>query len=665
MHDMGVSPGDRWDSLGRLWERATAGRDVAANPTGHGTFWPQAPAAPGVDEAALWLESGLAAAAGPQRILFLVGGPGSGKSHTASRIVRGLPELSRTEDGLAHRTYRYKAGPRELLLVNDATIGSEVHQVGALAGDLSDALTAGWHLLACVNRGIVVEELAAVSSSPRDIAAQLISWLHDGQVDSGSFLPRLVPLTSSAFLRTAQVEFIGRKVEVVCVLMDACSLLESRPSVTLQEGEATTSFKAAYYRVSRIDKRPDVPEESIPAATLLREVISTVQSARTGADAQLPVDPVAANLVSLSHPNTRANLLTVLRAAEIVAGKRLTYREVWGAASRCIVGNLTDRINAADLRAELWALQPGDVEPIERFSRLSRLADLRYSQAIFGVTSEGWMGNPVTRLTRHVDPARDAIPGRHDPSDPGGWATPVVDAFAAGGHAESPLESLLRDLPPDDGLHDTVTDFDRAVDLAFAAATTQARPKDRVREAMTAWYGSYLLRLYAVSNGIPAFCREVHQWTLAWSTSPSLPDRLKSQLSTLLLPRRNPDSPTASFLLPVYDSRTAPILGAPAEPRLAIRGKSVDLSTETDGDSLVLVLRDAGHDVARIECDFAMMREALSCAEGHVGTTEYTDSATPRLERVRAARLAPARLADAQYCLVVGDTEEAVTVEAP
>jgi hypothetical protein len=331
--------------------------------------------------------------------------------------------------------------------------------------------------------------------------------------------------------------------------------------------------------------------------------------------------------------------------------------------SRCIVGDLTDRINSAELREELSGLQPIEDTPSERFSQLRRLADLRYSQAIFGVSSVDWIGNPVTRLTRPVDPVRDAIPGRHNPTESGGWATPVVDAFAAGGHAESPLNSLILDLPDGDALREAVTDFDWAIDSAFIAATTQAMLDDRDREKMTAWYGGYLLRLYAVSNGIPAFYREVYQWTQAWGLAPDLPNELRSQLFTLLLPRRNPDDPTSSFLLPIYDSHTVPILGSPTEPRLAIKGGHPELSTEKNGDSFVLLLRDAGFVVARIECDFAMIREALSCAKGHVGITEYADSATPRLERVRAARLAPARLAAAQFCLVVGDNERVVTVE--
>ena len=133
-------------------------------------------------------------------------------------------------------------------------------------------------------------------------------------------------------------------------------------------------------------------------------------------------------------------------------------------------------------------------------------------------------------------------------------------------------------------------------------------------------------------------------------------------MATLLLPRRNPDENQSSYLLPLFDSRTVPIQGSVPEPRLAIRGDSVEVSAETMGDAVQVVLKKDGSEAARIECDFPLVREALSCSEGHLGITEFTHSASPRLERLRASQLVPRMLEKAELCVVHGDSETVVKV---
>jgi len=95
-----------WDSIKLLWERATGGGDVAADPAAWRPSWPPAPPAPAVAEFLSWLSDGLLGVT--QRMVFLVGGPGAGKSHAAAGLVRELDLVSRPSDGLASRRYLFE-----------------------------------------------------------------------------------------------------------------------------------------------------------------------------------------------------------------------------------------------------------------------------------------------------------------------------------------------------------------------------------------------------------------------------------------------------------------------------------------------------------------------------------------------------------------------------
>jgi hypothetical protein len=207
-----------------------------------------------------------------------------------------------------------------------------------------------------------------------------------------------------------------------------------------------------------------------------------------------------------------------------------------------------------------------------------------------------------------------------------------------------------------------VSEFDRNIDSIYMRLRQGEGVKEPDLNLATNWYGTYLLRLYAVSNGIPAFHREVSEWTKIWFSKPALPTSLEGPLATLLLPRRDPNSPRANYLLPLLDSRTVPIQNEEAEARLAIRGESAEVSVETIGDTAAALLTKNGREVGKIECDFPLIREALSCANGHLGITEFTHSVSPRLERFRASQLLADSVSNAQLCVVTRRGEDTVKV---
>lgn len=665
-----------WHALGELWDRTTGGSDVAAKPTtDDGSTLPTAPRPAGVEEACAWFKSGLTRDSLP-RFLFLVGGPGAGKSHATAEIVAGLDPIEVPDDGLAHRSYRYKAGRRELLLINDATIGSTEHRRNPLTKETDASVRAGMHFVACVNRGVLVEEAASIHATPTfdySPGQALLSWLAGHAPEESNW--NVQTDCDEPYLRAGHL-FDGPNMvaSVLVVYVDVCSLLERRPKVVITSStEGGTLFAAEPYQIADFAKRTSM-DVITPAGALFSKVIDYVSPRDSSDGIEVLMDPIRANIESLRSARVRAGIMTVVRGAELSSGQRMTFREVWGTVTRCVLGDAPDQIARDDLRALITRLQPKNVDPVLRFKDLQLLAGLRFSQAIFGgrnPESQSFdpLGNPITKLTHFVDPMRDAIPGRYDRTWNSGWATPLADSFAGPVTNGSPLESLeedLKSLEEDinsrDPFCEALTEFDRTVDRAFVDAMHSTKIRDKDRYAFISWYGGYLGRLYALANGIPAFRPQIAAWTQAWYLSPNLPDELGFGLRTLLRPKRKPGDIESASLIPILASRTDPIVGVQSEPKLALKTGDVEMKTFRDSEALFLILSEQGKEISRMPLDFPLVREALACGHEHAGVTEMTDVTSPRLERFRAARLIPAQLNQANYRVVVGNSDYSMNV---
>jgi hypothetical protein len=345
----------------------------------------------------------------------------------------------------------------------------------------------------------------------------------------------------------------------------------------------------------------------------------------------------------------------------------MTYRELWGFLTRALVGDAPSRMPREHLGEFVMANQPSGLGVEEDFECMRILSALRFNQSIFGAgersaAPDGSMRDPVLKLLIPVDPVSDAVPGSN-PDAPGeGWATRISDAFGVHASDGTPLQSLLDSAAADGPLHAVVTDFDRRLDEAFCQLLQSPHLKDEKRLEATGWYGAYLTRLYAVSHGICAFRREVDMLIRTWVQSPHLPDDLKSPLRTLIRPKRNPTE-SGSSLLPLFDSRTEPITGRTATPKLAVRVREPELSTDRQGqgEQVLLVIGTDGTTMSRVALDFPLIREALACVDDHIGVTDLIDVTAPRLERVRASRLLSSHLHGAEFCLADGDREVQIT----
>lgn len=656
-------PQDFWNSLGRLWDRSTGGSDVAARPDAPAdTYWPVAPRAAGLDEACQWFTDGLAETKLP-RYLFLVGGPGAGKSHAASEIVNPLLNRGPEPDGLAHRKYMYSVGERTLVLVNDATIGS-IQAGRSLAVDVDGVIAEDAHLVACVNRGVLIEEL---SDADQDSLAgrTVLDWVN-GRSSQEDGPWAVLPTKGSAIIRSGTlVGPSGPAAAMVAVFVDVCSLFEQSIVVDgVANSHSVPEFSGGKYNVEDYANRGSM--STSPGASLLEMVIGRLSVPEPLVDSDT-LNPIAANLESLTKGGVRAGLVSIFRAAEIVSSQRMTYREVWGAIARSIVGGLPGEIERETIHDFIAENQPASGDPVKRFHQAQALASLRFTQAIFGAGrfTSAVSTDPVVRLLATVDPVRDALPGDFTGDWSSGWSTAVSDALA-GSSSVSPLSTLCGGLPADDPFQSVVTSFDWNIDELFMRATGVPNLKDRTRYSLIAWYGAYLLRLYAVSNGIPAFRPEVVVWTRAWTMSPNLPGELSGSLAALLRPLRDPTDSQASSLIPLFESRTTPISGNANTAKLALKAEVISMKTSTDFEAILLELDELGKKVPPVILDFSLVREALASGAGYAGITELSDATSPRLERFRAARLVAEQLRDGQrFRIVAGESEEPITVKGP
>ena len=149
------------------------------------------------------------------------------------------------------------------------------------------------------------------------------------------------------------------------------------------------------------------------------------------------------------------------------------------------------------------------------------------------------------------------------------------------------------------------------------------------------------MRLYATAHGIPAHAAAFGRWTEAWDEAhenPKFPGPLRNELEALLRPGYQDDDAGRLFL-PVFDSRTVPLVDEVPEPTLVRTPLTSPFRWRTDGDFLFLVLTLDDRRSIEIDFDFPMLREAMSCKDGFPGLTEGSHRAAPRLERFRSAML--------------------------
>lgn len=614
----------------------------------------QALPAAGVKELIDWMRNHLEG--GPKSrtplMAYLVGGPGGGKSAAAAQVVQGLAPLG-PESPLAERSYRYASPAGNLTVINDATIPKQANK-GSLAHDIDEAASAGENLLACVNRGVIVDDLGraqrdASSGEEQTAGVTVLRWLAQpfGQDPRSDPSDRWCIRSDSgepwSFLRSGSLKRSGEHVaQLLVVFLDECSLLEVRPETTLSESGPV----AGEYSVARFDALE--PTSNSSGYDLLSKILELASQHQDPLGAGS--NPVTANIASLTHERIRRNFLHILRAAEIIGERRFSYRDLWAVYSRALLGSLVshDSIDSASTSMEVDMEVAGNnaYHPTKRWASAQRLGQLRFFMSVFAPTSgtEGPTSvfDQLASMVRTADPASDAPLGHLDKDAPSrsGWATPVYDAFSVIGKESSPLNLLRPDLDPD--LKNVVGPLETIIDRAYQSLQTSSNADlEDDRRRASQWYGRYLLRLYAVSKGIPALYNEVTTWSRAWRTSKNdgtLNETLTGGLTSLLNPRRSESQRDTSYV-PTFASRAEPVTSTTTHPILVTQLGDMQFRTRVEGERIWVHVADQSSDAGKIALDLDLIRLILTVSGQHSGITEMSSTISPRLERIRSARL--------------------------
>jgi hypothetical protein len=639
--------------------------------------------------------------------VFLVGGPGNGKSEALRALaqalgvqlptrVPGQPVPRVLPDTWPNAGQRLASG-LEVAFVNDASIPrSDAVGTTSLFRDVQGSLSRLLDqcqpvaLFANVNRGILVEEANALASFsqavPRDdLAKSVIQWLaappSSLSVVAGNGARTTVPVNPLApqygqFHIQLPSGTSITNIVVHVVFLDTLSLLEPAPRVAGHAVNfAVTPPGVAPYRTLGMLLSTDAPRDATTAGKLVAQFTTDARWAggacRSGPAGALcdahAICPFAQNARWLQDDALRNRYLDTLRAAEIAAGRRFTYRDMLGHVSLTILGQPEEKwlghAHPCDWAAEQnRALQAGDksatvsllshriysnlftVTASESGSR--RLERERVGSTLFGAlkaraerTGESPRLQAFERAFHDIDPARDT-----DPWD--GVRTRVLDAVesldvrfpsdelagwaelpeAANSGIEAALDQVLRE--------ELATEHESG----SRAAANRARFLRRWRAIQLSRHVGLALGRVTNGDAIQAWLAE-HENALRSGNRMPLGDGIYH----LVLPR---GIGGRAFLAPLRPRTYSITNDLPPNTLLVPLGLSdLSLVIVPHGDTMLAEVqasrtreRLAPSVLASLVVDLAVAREAMLHADGNMRPfTEIGYTAFARIERARAS----------------------------
>lgn len=639
-----------------IYGRGFGGETAVVVPGALDDQLPSAKPAAGVIETCDYLLDSLRGSGAPVWV-FLIGGPGNGKSHVLNQVLNRLNlKMTSMQGGLAPRSELLDLKSSSLLVVNDASIRPSETTANGGPGDLAQDLQMLFSdskkgkrtsALVCINRGILIEELSRVP----DLAAwkqerDLLEWLNsdyeyrDSEEDC-----------SGDFFKIRKIG-VDNPTQIMGVFLDRLSLLEKQP-LSIDADKSRFENYQVLFLADRARLRS-------PAGELLENLVGRDKFEGAECDG-CPAQhrcPFLANARSIRSNAIRLGILDTVRASEVVSGHLSTYRDLWALFAALVIGG--DRQEFSSDHPCKWVLDTDAAIGEDDYSDKEKLLDLgrqRFYEAIYPSQTElmiegvagGWTEIPpaVERL-RTVDPALDSCTP---------WAEAVDAATEAVAFKQLPLESIVEDNP---GFSDAIAPLDQKIGkMMVAQLIGDSEDYSEVdRRRILRWRGLSLYRHFGFAMGHPAHETTVRQWLqlrrVASNKERDLPlGPLQAALNQLILPTSEHDP--RYCLLPIFEPRVEPLAQVAEKAKWCQALQAAALvrwRIYARGDGLWLRLWVAGRDrpVSEFPLDFSLCREALAqCVENSFnerdcmpGFTERRSTVSPRLERVRASFLAAA-----------------------
>jgi hypothetical protein len=639
--------------------------------------------------------------------VFLIGGPGNGKSEAMRDLahkldiqlpprLKGQPVPRALPQEWPQAQHVLPSG-LEITFVNDASIPRpDALQIGpnSLFLDVKDCLTRivktsnSLALFANVNRGILVEEADAILAfSPtnpiEELAKLAIQWLASPHVTtptsmlSGARLTIAVPTKPvSPYYGQIKLELPNtlcpRIVVIHVVFLDTLSLLEPAPGAVRCVDLSVGPPHVAEYRTLGTLVSNETPRDNTTAGKLVGRLVESTNwqsgSCRDAQTGELCAAhsrcPFAQNARWLQDQTLRNRYLDTMRAAEIAAGRRFTYRDLLGHLSLTLLGQPEDQWLGGTHPCQ-WSAQQVQSLNAGSKSKVVALALHRIYSSLFTVTE----GLTSRRFEDAVaDTTYKALKDRFGRRA----ESPRLRAFERAFHDIDPA----RDTNSWDGLRVRAMDAVEALDIRspFAAPMGQGLPAAATSEIelvldqvlreelaqehqsgtrvgskrgrfLRRWRAIELLRHIGLANGHVNNGHAIQVWLSEHENALRNGERmiLGDGIYHLVLPRG--DS-TQAFLAPLRP-RTHAITGdLPNKSVLVPLGLSdLSLVITAYGDAMLAEVQVSRNRerlppvvLAILAVDLAIAREAILHADGNMRPfTEIGYTAFARIERARAS----------------------------
>lgn len=644
-----------------ILERSFGGLGTAVSPVSARSEagWPDGPSSPIAREACAALATACNGGAGPNDprcMVFLVGGAGNGKSKLAADAVGNVDgTLQGDASEFAQRTYAYElAAGGCLRVINDATIPPADKHVAPLVRDLSDVINSGDHLLACINRGVLISETGITEPKGGTpamlLASKIANWL----------LSSVPPESDAEGLRLeirAETKAVGhyriaelwrddiKRAVIHVVYMDQASLLEQWVEAELDSVDYRSPLP-----VGSIDVTPILSSDRRSNETAFEACLLGAARAYDGCAELDLLDPVGANAASLSRANVARGWCSLMRGAEVISGTHFTYRELWALCAHSVIGPVTSEgLNALSswVEGHVRAVRTADAE--NRLSSLLSLGSIRSHMLLFDagnrvtvrsdeMESYSWptTESEALRSIRLADPLRN-----FGPSD-GAEAIALTEHLAGIEEGRLPGAELAE---MDELVADYWMELDGEIETAIRAELDPGNDMSSLKKRnwLLGWYGRYMYRLVGLARGFPAHCSVVDEWQRAWQDA-SRQQRLSHELGEAVLdivatPSGRGAESFFTFMQPRVDAGD----GAVERVLVALPRNRFIVRASTEGDRVELRIDqgESGGDLSPTitTLDFHLLREAIARRNGH-GFTDSLMLIEPRIERTRASLVA-------------------------
>lgn len=306
--------------------------------------------------------------------VFLVGGPGNGKTEAAEFFLRKLYDDVPTPEPKVggHLVFRHPVSEtiKGVVVVEDAT---EL-PAGAFKSDVLEFVLRSKKVscykdfvyLCCVNRGVLAD---AINSSDHSlVAVNFISLLSDS-VSVGETCSQMWPLAGNPLFVSPAYSECSKFIYVWP--MDAESLIDPN----LYGGDSTNT----------------------PGYKLFRSLMDTVDASGCETCEARQCCPFMENLDALRSGSGITDILYCLHAYEIAVGKKILFRDLLAVVS-VLLADTEDsyRISRGDRTVSVspcaWVKHHADIlrsdSDVEKLASAFKLASKRYNQVLFGDYSE-------------------------------------------------------------------------------------------------------------------------------------------------------------------------------------------------------------------------------------------------------------------------------------